>query len=139
MEATAAAAAAARGVALQLQTPPRKEWRAVAEHHHSARNPDDEELENPKLGQSDERTIYEQGREPLDVDFCSMTMDGTLDIDILQQQILSAVSQRREILQMEIELKAQIIARSELLKMRNTYDAQLKEHANNASKFQVYI
>jgi hypothetical protein len=44
MEATAAAAAAARGVALQLQTPPRKEWRAVAEHHHSARNPDDEVL-----------------------------------------------------------------------------------------------
>ena len=81
----------------------------------------------------------QQGREPLDVDFCSMTMDGTLDIDILQQQILSAVSQRREILQMEIELKAQIIARSELLKMRNTYDAQLKEHANNASKFQVHI
>lgn len=139
MEATAAAAAAARGVALQLQTPPRKEWRAVAEHHHSARNPDDEELENPKLGQSDERTIYEQGREPLDVDFCSMTMDGTLDIDILQQQILNAVSQRREILQMEIELKAQIIARSELLKMRNTYEAQLKEHANNASKFQEQL
>jgi len=81
----------------------------------------------------------QQGREPLDVDFCSMTMDGTIDIDILQQQILNAVSQRREILQMEIELKAQIIARSELLKMRNTYDAQLKEHANNASKFQVYI
>lgn len=43
MDATAAAAAA-RGAALQLQTPPRKEWRAVAEHHHSARNPDDEVL-----------------------------------------------------------------------------------------------
>lgn len=43
MEATAAAAAA-RGASLQLQTPPRKEWRAVAEHHHSGRNPDDEVL-----------------------------------------------------------------------------------------------
>ncbi|XP_058753816.1 uncharacterized protein LOC131626995 isoform X2 [Vicia villosa] len=41
MEATAAAAAA-RGVSLQLQTPPRKEWRVVSEHHHSARNPDGE-------------------------------------------------------------------------------------------------
>ncbi|XP_027190173.1 uncharacterized protein [Cicer arietinum] len=137
MEATAAAAAA-RGVSLQLQTPPRKEWRAVAEHHHSARNPDDEELDNPKLGQSDERTIYEvqQGREHLDVDFCSITMDGTLDNDILQQQIHAVIRQRHEILQMEIELKAQMIARSEVMEMRSTFDAQLKEHANNASKFQ---
>ncbi|CAI8598581.1 unnamed protein product [Vicia faba] len=138
MEATAAAAAA-RGVSLQLQTPPRKEWRAVAEHHHSARNPDGEELENPKLGQSEERTIYEQGREPVDVDFCSITMDGTLDNDILQQQIHTVVRQRHEILQMEIELKAQIIARSEMMEMRSTFDAQLKEHANNANKFQEQL
>ncbi|KAI5405439.1 uncharacterized protein LOC127081462 isoform X2 [Lathyrus oleraceus] len=140
MEATAAAAAA-RGVSLQLQTPPRKEWRAVAEHHHSARNPEGEELENPKLGQSDERTIYEvqQGREPVDVDFCSMTMDGTLDSDILQQQIHSVVRQRHEILQMEVELKAQIIARTEMMEMRSTFDAQLKEHANNANKFQEQL
>ncbi|XP_058786706.1 uncharacterized protein LOC131661257 isoform X3 [Vicia villosa] len=138
MEATAAAAAA-RGVSLQLQTPPRKEWRAVAEHHHSARNPDGEELENPKLGQSDERTIYEQGREPVDVDFCSITMDGSLDNDILQQQIHTVVRQRHEILQMEIELKAQIIARSEMMEMRSSFDAQLKEHANNANKFQEQL
>ncbi|CAK8567667.1 unnamed protein product [Lathyrus sativus] len=138
MEATAAAAAA-RGVSLQLQTPPRKEWRAVAEHHHSARNPDSEELQNPKLGQSDERTIYEQGREPVDVDFCSITMDGTLDNDILQQQIHTVVRQRHEILQMEIELKAQIFARSEMMEMRSTFDAQLKEHTNNAKKFQEQL
>ncbi|CAJ2667319.1 unnamed protein product [Trifolium pratense] len=139
MEATAAAAAAARGVSLQLQTPPRKEWRAVAEHHHSSRNPDDEEFVNPKLGQSDERTIYEQGREPQDVDYCSITMDGTLDSDIIQQQIQTVVRQRQEILQMEIELKAQIIARSEIMEMRSNFDAQLKEHANNASKFQEQL
>lgn len=66
-------------------------------------------------------------------------MDGTLDSDILQQQIHSVVRQRHEILQMEVELKAQIIARTEMMEMRSTFDAQLKEHANNANKFQVCI
>ncbi|TKY74036.1 Reticulocyte-binding protein a [Spatholobus suberectus] len=141
MEATAAVAAAAavRGTSLQMPPPSRKEWRAVAEHHHSARNPDDEELDNAKLGQSDERTIYEQGREPLDVDFCSITVDGTLDNDILQQQLHSVVRQRQELLQMEIELKAQMIARTEIMEMRNTFDAQLKEHANNADELQEQL
>ncbi|QCE15512.1 hypothetical protein DEO72_LG11g2523 [Vigna unguiculata] len=49
MEATAAVAAAAtaaavRGASLQMPPPSRKEWRAVSDHHHSARNPDDEVL-----------------------------------------------------------------------------------------------
>ncbi|RYQ84454.1 hypothetical protein Ahy_B10g103801 isoform E [Arachis hypogaea] len=146
MEATAAvaaaanAAAAARGASLQLPPPPsRKEWRAVSEHHHSSRNPEDEELDNSKVGQSDERTIYEQGREPLDVDFCSITVDGTIDNDILQQQIHGVVRQRQELQQMEIELKAQMIARTEIMEIRNTYDAQLKEHVNNASKLQEQL
>ncbi|QHO16223.1 uncharacterized protein [Arachis hypogaea] len=147
MEATAAVAAAAnaaaaRGASLQLPPPPsRKEWRAVSEHHHSSRNPEDEELDNSKVGQSDERTIYEvqQGREPLDVDFCSITVDGTIDNDILQQQIHGVVRQRQELQQMEIELKAQMIARTEIMEIRNSYDAQLKEHVNNASKLQEQL
>ncbi|CAL0319552.1 unnamed protein product [Lupinus luteus] len=140
MEATAAAAASVRGASLHI--PPsqsRKEWRAVAEHHHSARNPDDEGLENAKLGQSDERTIYEQGREPTGVDFCSITVDGTLDNDILQQQLHNIVRQRQEVLQVEIELKAQIIARTEIMEIRSTFDAQLKEHATNASRLQEQL
>ncbi|XP_068483557.1 stress response protein NST1 isoform X4 [Phaseolus vulgaris] len=141
MEATAAVAAAAavRGASLQMPPPSRKEWRAVAEHHHSARNPDDEELDNTKLGQSDERTIYEQGREPLDVDFCSITVDGTLDNDILQQQLHNVVRQRQELLQMEIGLKAQMIARTEIMDMRNTFDAQLKDNVNNTNKLQEQL
>ncbi|XP_019437334.1 PREDICTED: serine/threonine-protein kinase dst2-like isoform X7 [Lupinus angustifolius] len=139
MEASASAAASARGASLHI--PPsqsRKQWRAVADHHHSTRNPDDDKLENAKPEQSDERTIYEvqQGREPLDVNFCSLTLDGTLDNDILQQQLHNVVRQRHEVLQVEIELKAQVIARTEIMEMRSTFDAQLKEHANNASKLQ---
>lgn len=79
----------------------------------------------------------QQGREPLDVDFCSITVDGALDSDILQQQIHNIVRQRQEILQMETALKAQMIARTEIMEMRRTFDAQLKEHANNVSKLQV--
>ncbi|XP_027902327.1 uncharacterized protein LOC114162592 isoform X3 [Vigna unguiculata] len=146
MEATAAVAAAAtaaavRGASLQMPPPSRKEWRAVSDHHHSARNPDDEELDNAKLGQSDERTIYEvqQGREPLDVDFCSITVDGTLDNDILQQQLHNVVRQRQELLQMEIDLKAQIIARTEIMDMRNSFDAQLKDNVNNTTKLQEQL
>ncbi|CAL0305398.1 unnamed protein product [Lupinus luteus] len=140
--AAAASATTARGASIQI--PPaqaRKEWRAVNEHHHSSRNPDDEVLENTKHGHSDERTIYEvqQGREPLDADFCSITVDGTLDNDILQQQLHNVVRQRQEVLQVEIELKAQIIARNEIIEMRNTFDAQLKEHAINASKLQEQL
>ncbi|RZC07333.1 hypothetical protein D0Y65_014598 [Glycine soja] len=127
MEATAAVAAAAtaaavRGASLQMPPPSRKEWRAVAEHHHSARNPDDE-----------------QGREPLDVDFCSITVDGAVDNDILQQQLHNVVRQRQELLQMEIELKAQMIARTEIMEMQSTFDAQLKDHVNNASKLQEQL
>ncbi|XP_057454201.1 uncharacterized protein LOC130745820 isoform X2 [Lotus japonicus] len=132
-------ATATRGASLQLTPPSRKERRAVSDHLHSARNPNDEELANAKLGQSDERTIYEQGREPLDVDFCSITVDGTLDNDILQQQLHNVVRQRQEMLQVEIELKAQIIARSEIMEMRSTFDAQVKEHANNTSRLQEQL
>ncbi|KAL5165353.1 putative NADH dehydrogenase [ubiquinone] 1 alpha subcomplex subunit 12 [Glycine soja] len=40
---------------------------------------------------------------------------------------------------MEIELKAQMIVRTEIMEMRSTSDAQLKDHVNNANKLQVYI
>lgn len=79
----------------------------------------------------------QQGREPLDVDFCSVTVDGTLDNDILQQRILDVARQREELEQIEIEMRAQMIARTEIIEMQNSYEAQLKEHSNAASKLQV--
>ncbi|XP_048421351.1 uncharacterized protein LOC103951599 isoform X2 [Pyrus x bretschneideri] len=135
------AAAAARGSSMPMPPPPaRKEWRAVSDHH-SARNIGDEELERSKLGQSDERTIYEvqQGREPVDVDFCSITIDGTLDHDLLQQRVEDVSRQREELQHMEIDLKAQIIARSEIIEIQKNFDAQIKEHVNAASKLQEQL
>ncbi|XP_043716460.1 epidermal growth factor receptor substrate 15 homolog isoform X2 [Telopea speciosissima] len=140
MEATAGVAAG-RGGSLPMPSSQsaRKEWRAVSEN--SVRNAGSEDVvvERSKLAQSEERTIYEQGAGPLDVDFCSITMDGGLDHDILQQRLHSISRQREELQQMEIELKAQVITRSELMEMQNNFDAQIKEHANAAAKLKEQL
>lgn len=81
----------------------------------------------------------QQGREPADVDFCSVTIDGSLDNDILQQRLHSLVKQREELQQIEIDIRAQLIARGEIMEMRNTYDAQIKDHASATVQLQVRI
>lgn len=73
----------------------------------------------------------------MDVDFCSITIDGGLDNDILQQKLHALVKQREELQLVEIELRAQNIARSEILRMQNNFDAQIKEHGNANCKLQV--
>ncbi|GLU21321.1 hypothetical protein SLE2022_374670 [Rubroshorea leprosula] len=135
-----AGVAATRGGSLPTASSARKEWRPVSEHR-PARNAGDEELERSKLGQSDERTIYEvqHGREPADVDFCSITMDGTLDNDILQQRLNNVIRQREELQNVEIELRAQAIVRSEIMEMQSRFDAQIKEHANTAAKHEEQL
>ncbi|KAF5960178.1 hypothetical protein HYC85_001387 [Camellia sinensis] len=136
----AAGVAAARGVSLPMPSsqPSRKEWRVVSEH--VVRIAGSEDLERSKLGQSDERTIYEvqQGRELADVDFCSITIDGSSDNNILQQRLHSVASQREELQQMEIELRAQIIVGSEIMEMQSSFDAQIKEHTNANVKLQAW-
>ncbi|KAI8007886.1 hypothetical protein LOK49_LG07G00114 [Camellia lanceoleosa] len=136
-----AGVAAVRGVSMPMPTsqPSRKEWRVVSEH--SVRNSSSEDLDRSKLGQSDERTIYEvqQGREPADVDFCSITIDGSLDNDILQQRLHGVARQREGLQQIEIELRAQIIARSEIIEIQNNFDAQITEHANANVKLQEQL
>ncbi|XP_010666154.2 uncharacterized protein LOC104883348 isoform X2 [Beta vulgaris subsp. vulgaris] len=133
-----AAAAAGRSVSLS-QSPSRKQWRAVSEH--SVRNAGTEDLERSKLGQSDERTIYEvqQGQEPIDgVDYCAIQMDGIMSMEdgILQQRIHSLAGQREEMQQMEVELRAQLIAKSEILDLQNSFDARFKEQANVVARLQ---
>lgn len=140
-----AAAAAGRGVSLSQspsQLPSRKQWRAVSEH--SVRNAGTEDLERSKLGQSDERTIYEvqQGQEPIDgVDFCSIQMDGIVGMDdeILQQRINSLARQREEMHQMEIELRAQMIMKTEIAEMQSNFDVRFKEQANVIARLQEQL
>ncbi|GAB4826124.1 hypothetical protein Ancab_008994 [Ancistrocladus abbreviatus] len=143
MEAAACVAATAHGATLPLpssQSSSRKEWRVVTEH--SVRNSGNEDLERSKLGQSDERTIYEQGRGALDgVNFCSIQMDGVggLDDEMLQQRLHALARQRDELQQMEIELRARVIARSEIMEMQNSFDAQMKEQASVTTKLQEQL
>ncbi|KAL6527007.1 hypothetical protein OROGR_016097 [Orobanche gracilis] len=119
--------------------PSRKEWRVVSAQ--SVRNSRDEGFERSKLVQSDERLIYEvhRGREPVNADFGSVTIDGGLDNDIMQQRLLAVAKQREELQQTEIELRVQVIARSEILGMQKTFDSQIKEHANANDKLQEQL
>ncbi|KAL9163031.1 hypothetical protein ABFS82_06G016300 [Erythranthe guttata] len=126
-------------MSLSSSQPSRKEWRVVSEQ--SARNSGNEEMERSKLGQSDERLIYEvQHRgEPFDVGFSSITVDGGLDNENLQQRLHTVAKQREELQNMEIELRADVIARSEIVGLRNTFDARVKEHANATVKLQEQL
>ncbi|PPS17086.1 hypothetical protein GOBAR_AA03499 [Gossypium barbadense] len=134
----AAAVAAARGGALPMSSSSRKEWRAVSDHHLVRSHGDEVEMDRSKLGQSDERTIYEvqHGREPADVDFCSITADESLDDDVLQQRIHNITRQREELLQMEVELRAQAIARSRVLEIQSSCDSKITAHVNAVAKLE---
>ncbi|RZC84653.1 hypothetical protein C5167_047440 [Papaver somniferum] len=128
-------------------TSPRKEWRAVSEQHSSPiRNPNNnEEFERSKLGQQQqsdhERTfLYEvqqvTGQQQLDGDLCSMLMN---DNNNAEQKLHNIIRQRQELLQMEVELRAQFIARSEIIAMQNSYNAQINDHANAASQLKEQL
>ncbi|GAB2293925.1 hypothetical protein Dimus_028139 [Dionaea muscipula] len=155
MEAAAVVAATARNPSLPFSSPhppPRKEWRAID------RNAGNEDLERSKVGQSDERTIYEQGRVQIEVvDYNSTQIGGggigVLDDDLVQQRLHALARQRdslarqrdalarqgEEMQEMEIELRAQVIARSEILEMQNNCDAQIKEQVNVAAQLQEQL
>ena len=72
----------------------------------------------------------------LDVDFCSITIDGGNDT-VLRKQLLDVCRRREELQQMEIRLRAQTIVRAEIMEVRNSYEAQLKEHSNATTKLKV--
>ncbi|URE49729.1 hypothetical protein MUK42_31976 [Musa troglodytarum] len=103
----------------------KKEWRAIPEH--SFRSNGSEEQEHVKLGQSAERTIHEVGTGSR-VDYCAITIDA--DDASRMQKLQEIMRQREELQQMEIELQARAIARSEILEVQNSFEVQLKEHMN---------
>ncbi|KAH0464836.1 hypothetical protein IEQ34_004939 [Dendrobium chrysotoxum] len=122
------------------QHPPRKEWRTVSEH--SFHNNGGEEMEHVKFGQSDERTIYEvqEVTGPLDVDFCSITIDGGGLTDKTLQGRLEEVSRQREELEhLETELRAQAIARTETMEMQRRYQSQIREHVDATAQLKDLI
>ncbi|KAK1320795.1 hypothetical protein QJS10_CPA03g01931 [Acorus calamus] len=110
------------------QSGPRKEWQTVPDNSLRQSNNDDQ-LERGKIGQSDERTVYEEGTVvgPLDdMDFSLITGDA----DLLQQQLHDVSRRRGELQQLEVELQARVIARTEILGMQDSYNQQMKEQAD---------
>nr|XP_023921364.1 golgin subfamily A member 6-like protein 2 [Quercus suber] len=81
----------------------------------------------------------QQGREPLDVSYCSITVDGGLNDELLPQRLHNLARQREELQRMEIEIKAQLISRSEIVELQTTFDARIKEHANATAKLQEQL
>nr|CAD1821787.1 unnamed protein product [Ananas comosus var. bracteatus] len=117
---------------------PRKEWRAVSQH--SFRSNGSEDSEHVKLGPPEERTIYEEGMGPLDVDFSSIMIDGRgLNDDILQRKLQNIARQREELQHMEIELRAQAIARGEILEAQSGFEARMKEQDAAAAKLKEQL
>ncbi|OAY80331.1 hypothetical protein ACMD2_23659 [Ananas comosus] len=119
---------------------PRKEWRAVSQH--SFRSNGSEDSEHVKLGQPEERTIYEvqEGMGPFDVDFSSIMIDGRgLNDDILQRKLQNIARQREELQHMEIELRAQAIARGEILEAQSGFEARMKEQDAAAAKLKEQL
>lgn len=79
----------------------------------------------------------QRGTEQLEVDFCSITIDDGSNDDLLQQRLHDICREKEELQQMEIELRAQAIARAVILEMQKGFDAQIKEHANTMAKLKV--
>ncbi|GAB2233741.1 hypothetical protein Droror1_Dr00002970 [Drosera rotundifolia] len=98
------------------------------------------ELERSKVGQSDERTIYKQGRVMIGaMDYHSMQMSGgvwALDDGMVQQRLHALARQGDEVQQIEIELKAQVIARLEIMELQNSFEIRMKEQVDLAVKLQ---
>ncbi|GJY57409.1 hypothetical protein Tco_0456524 [Tanacetum coccineum] len=100
------AAVAARGVSMTMPSSQsqssRKEWRVVNDLDHNQHNT--------------------EGR---DVDYFSITVDGGSDHELHLDDV---IKQREQLQHLEINLKAQLIARSEVMGMQERFDSQIKEH-----------
>ncbi|CAO2183918.1 unnamed protein product [Urochloa humidicola] len=111
----------------------RKEWRAVPDAPLRSNGAEDA-ADHGKLGQAEDRAIYEEGAGGLD-GYCTITIDGSggLSEDILQQRLQSVVRQREELQQVEIELRAQAIAHPQIIEAQQSFQAAAKEHAATAA------
>lgn len=101
------AAVAARGVSMTMPSSQsqssRKEWRVVNDHLSLDQNHNSEG----------------------NVDYFSITVDGGSDHELHLDDV---IKQREQLQHLEINLKAQLIARSEVMGMQERFDSQIKEH-----------
>lgn len=81
----------------------------------------------------------QQGQELHDVmNFGSIQMDGNGGLDVDSEQKLQNLAKKREELQnVEIQLRARMIASSAIVEMTNKFDSQIKEQAEVIAELQV--
>ncbi|CAH2070076.1 unnamed protein product [Thlaspi arvense] len=99
-----------------LQNPSKKQWRAVSDSLNVGDATDFADLQQLKLNQTDERTIYENG-------------------ELLEQQLLNVSREKGELQQLEIELRDQMIARQ----IQSNFESQFTEYANAAARMQEQL
>eukprot|EP01018_Ginkgo_biloba_P007136 Gb_40367 [translate_table: standard] len=118
----------------------RKKWIVVSEN--SVRDRGNEELERQTKSQPEEGAMYEE-KEHFDIDFGSVTIDSGLknleNEDPLRQRLHGIARQREELQRMEIELRAQFIARAEIMQIQSEFDEQAKQHADIAANLQEQL
>ncbi|KAJ4774746.1 RNA polymerase II degradation factor [Rhynchospora pubera] len=115
-------ASSARGGSLLASSsqPPRKEWRAVSDGSYRTSG-------------------SEEGADM--AEYCSIAIDGIngLSNELLQQRLQEVVRQREEIQHLELELRAQAIARPQIEEAQDSFDAQLNEHAATIAKLKEQL
>ncbi|XP_047316319.1 uncharacterized protein LOC124919984 isoform X2 [Impatiens glandulifera] len=121
---SSAVVTAATGRAVSLGIPPqplRREWRAVSDH---------------PIRTTGNEGQQQQGRDGVPVEFCAVPIDRNLGEDIMQQRLHDFVRRREELQRDEVELRAQIYARKEIVVLQKEYDAKMKEQINGNTKLQ---
>jgi hypothetical protein len=58
--------------------------------------------------------------------------------EVLEQRLHDIATQREQLQQAEVELRACFIARSEVIQMQNTFDEQSKQHSHIVVDLQVF-
>ncbi|XP_076952040.1 uncharacterized protein LOC143625639 [Bidens hawaiensis] len=134
------AAVTGRGISITMplsqSQSSRNERRVVSDH--LSQNSGNEDLDRSKLGQGDERLIYEvhQGRESVNGDYFSVTVDGVNEHELHLEEV---VKQREQLQQIEVNMKARLIANSELMGIQERYESQIKEHITSNLKLQEQL
>lgn len=64
---------------------------------------------------------------------------STESVETLDQRLHHVIQQREQLQQMEVELRAQLIARSEVLRVQNSYDEQTKQQTSIVTNLQEQL
>ncbi|XP_076937999.1 uncharacterized protein LOC143605948 [Bidens hawaiensis] len=134
------AAVTGRGISITMPSSQsqssRNERRVVSDH--LSQNSGSEDLDRSKLGHGDERLIYEvhQGRESVNGDYFSVTVDGVNEHEVHLEEV---VKQREQLQHIEINMKARLMASSEVIGIQEQYESQIKEHITSNLKLQEQL